>query len=179
MIHVDLNVFHLLTIALSCVLVLQFVLCSSPTFTEIAVIGGAMIISLWLQTLTELVLGWRNLMLILLALGITVQVLFVCKGFDVSLYAYLALSIVAQPKFPVHLINSRASSLKMLDIKLAAYVAALFVIAMVLVFNKYGLSECEKLAPMFLCFQALESFTGIFLVRDNYKKNLLLDTIRL
>lgn len=47
MIHVDLNIFHLLTIALSCSLVLQFVLCATPTFGEIAVIGAAAIISLW------------------------------------------------------------------------------------------------------------------------------------
>ena len=85
MIHVDLNVFHLLTIALSCALVLQFVLCCAPTFEEIAVIGATAVISLWLQTLAELVLGWRNLMFVLSAIGVATQVLFVCEGFDVSL----------------------------------------------------------------------------------------------
>ena len=118
-------------------------------------------------------------MLVLLALGLVTQILFICKGFDISLYVYLALSVVAQPKFPVHLINSRTSSLRMLDIKLVSYVAALLIIAMILVFNEYGRSDCEKLAPMFFCFQVLESLTGVFLVKDNYKKNLLLDTIKL
>lgn len=152
MIHVDLNIFHLLTIALSCTLVLQFVLCSSPTLGEIAMIGVAAVISLWLQTLIELVFGWRNLMLILSAIGIITQILFICKKFSVSLYAYLALSIVSQPKFPTHLINSRTFSLRMLDIKTVSYVAAMLVIAMVLVFNQYDRANCEKLAPMFVCF---------------------------
>lgn len=129
--------------------------------------------------MAELVLGWRNLILILSAIGVATQILFICKKFAVSLYVYLALSIVSQPKFPIHLINSRSFSLRMLDIKTVAYVATLLIIAMILVFNKYCREDCEKLAPMFLCFQALETFAGVLLVKDSYKKNLLLDTIRL